>query len=120
MPQPVAEQVVVITGASSGIGRATALAFAVAGAKVVCAARSAEALGTLSSRSAPAFVLRRRRHDHRRRVGRRRPRRSAPGPYTASKFALRLLRHATDGARPGGRADRGHLDTPGVGRHPVP
>src|SRR5689334_8126603 len=47
MPPPVAEQVVVITGASSGIGRATALAFAAAGAKVVGAARSAEALDTV-------------------------------------------------------------------------
>ncbi|WP_250002967.1 SDR family oxidoreductase [Actinoplanes sp. M2I2] len=47
MPKPVSEQVVVITGASSGIGRATALAFAARGAKVVCAARSGEALDTL-------------------------------------------------------------------------
>ena len=47
MPKPVSEQVVVITGASSGIGRATALAFAARGAKVVCAARGVPALGTL-------------------------------------------------------------------------
>ncbi|MGK5680629.1 SDR family oxidoreductase [Actinoplanes sp. URMC 104] len=47
MPKPVSEQVVVIVGASTGIGRAAALAFAAKGAKVVCAARSAEALDTL-------------------------------------------------------------------------
>lgn len=45
--RPVAEQVVVITGASSGIGRAAALEFARAGAKVACAARTVPALGTL-------------------------------------------------------------------------
>ena len=42
--KPVAEQVIVITGASSGIGRATAQAAAARGAKVVLAARSEEAL----------------------------------------------------------------------------
>ena len=47
MPKPVSEQVVVIAGASTGIGRATALAFAAEGARVVCAARSTMALDTL-------------------------------------------------------------------------
>jgi NAD(P)-dependent dehydrogenase (short-subunit alcohol dehydrogenase family) len=47
MRRSVSEQVVVIAGASSGIGRASALAFAARGAKVVCAARSGQALGTL-------------------------------------------------------------------------
>ncbi len=47
MPRSVSDQVVVITGASTGIGRATALAFAAEGAKVVCAARSTQALDTL-------------------------------------------------------------------------
>ena len=47
MPRPVSEQVVVIAGASSGIGRATALAFAGRGAKVVCAARGRPALDTV-------------------------------------------------------------------------
>jgi NAD(P)-dependent dehydrogenase (short-subunit alcohol dehydrogenase family) len=47
MPKPLSEQVVVITGASTGIGRATALAFAARGARVVCAARTARALDTL-------------------------------------------------------------------------
>jgi NAD(P)-dependent dehydrogenase (short-subunit alcohol dehydrogenase family) len=41
------EQVVVIVGASSGIGRASALAFAARGARVVCAARSVQALDDL-------------------------------------------------------------------------
>lgn len=42
--KPIAEQVVVITGASSGIGRATALAFGRQGASVVLAARNSAAL----------------------------------------------------------------------------
>ena len=37
--KPIQEQVVVVVGASSGIGRATALRFAARGAKVVVAAR---------------------------------------------------------------------------------
>ena len=47
MPQPLSQQVVVIVGASSGIGRASALAFAARGARVVCAARGAQALDTV-------------------------------------------------------------------------
>jgi NAD(P)-dependent dehydrogenase (short-subunit alcohol dehydrogenase family) len=47
MPRPLAEQVVVITGASSGIGRATALELAGRGARVVCAARTETALDSL-------------------------------------------------------------------------
>src|SRR3954453_15483171 len=47
VPRPVQDQVVVITGASSGIGRAAALEFARAGAKVVCAARTEAALDSL-------------------------------------------------------------------------
>jgi NAD(P)-dependent dehydrogenase (short-subunit alcohol dehydrogenase family) len=43
--KPVAEQVIVITGGSSGIGLATALMAARMGARVVIAARSREALG---------------------------------------------------------------------------
>jgi NAD(P)-dependent dehydrogenase (short-subunit alcohol dehydrogenase family) len=45
--QPVAEQVVVVMGASSGIGRATALRFAEQGAKVVVAARGEPGLRSL-------------------------------------------------------------------------
>lgn len=50
MPKQIAEQVVVVTGASSGIGRATALAFAEKGAKVVGAARGRAALASLEER----------------------------------------------------------------------
>ena len=47
MTRPLQEQVVVVLGASSGIGRAAAYAFARGGAAVVCAARGVEALQTL-------------------------------------------------------------------------
>lgn len=46
MLRPLSEQVVVLTGASSGIGRATAIEFGRRGASVVLAARNAEALHT--------------------------------------------------------------------------
>ena len=42
MPRPLNEQVVVITGASSGIGREAARKFGKAGASVVLAARNEE------------------------------------------------------------------------------
>jgi NAD(P)-dependent dehydrogenase (short-subunit alcohol dehydrogenase family) len=47
VPKPLADQVIVIAGASSGIGRATALHVARQGAKVVCAARTRPALDSL-------------------------------------------------------------------------
>ncbi|HEX9989216.1 MAG TPA: SDR family oxidoreductase [Chloroflexia bacterium] len=47
MAKPLSEQVVVITGASSGIGRETALRLAGRGAKVIVSARSDEALDEL-------------------------------------------------------------------------
>jgi NAD(P)-dependent dehydrogenase (short-subunit alcohol dehydrogenase family) len=54
MARAVAEQVVVITGASSGIGRAAALEFARAGARVACAARTVPALDSLVEEIAAA------------------------------------------------------------------
>src|SRR3954468_21110625 len=48
--KPLNEQVMVITGASSGIGLATAEAAAEAGAKLVLAARSGETLGDIVTR----------------------------------------------------------------------
>ena len=45
--KPIDQQVVAIVGASSGIGRETALRFAKRGAKLIIAARSEEGLGTL-------------------------------------------------------------------------
>lgn len=47
MPRPLAEQVVVLTGAGSGIGRETALLLARERTKVVVAARTEESLDTL-------------------------------------------------------------------------
>lgn len=47
MPRPLAEQVVVITGASSGIGRCTATHLAARGARVVVTARRADELDDL-------------------------------------------------------------------------
>jgi len=47
VPRPLAEQSVVVVGASSGIGRATALRFARKGAAVTCAARSEDDLQSL-------------------------------------------------------------------------
>src|SRR4051812_34897322 len=47
MPRPLQEQVVVITGASSGIGREAARLLASRGAKVVVSARGDEALDDL-------------------------------------------------------------------------
>jgi short-subunit dehydrogenase len=47
MGKPLDEQVVVITGASQGIGRGTALEMAARGASVVAAARNEQALGEL-------------------------------------------------------------------------
>ncbi len=46
--KPLTEQVVVVMGASSGIGRETALRFGRAGARVVVAARSADSLEALA------------------------------------------------------------------------
>jgi len=48
MPRPLNEQVVVITGASQGIGRETALEMATRGASLVLAARGEEALSSLA------------------------------------------------------------------------
>lgn len=48
MPRPLSDQVVVITGASTGIGREAARRFALRGARVVVAARNERALETLA------------------------------------------------------------------------
>jgi NADP-dependent 3-hydroxy acid dehydrogenase YdfG len=52
MPRKLRDSVIVIIGASSGIGRATALKMAHAGATVVVAARSEEPLRQVASECA--------------------------------------------------------------------
>src|SRR4051794_18580180 len=54
MPKSVQEQTVVVVGASSGIGRATARMLAEQGARVLAAARSADDLATLEQETATA------------------------------------------------------------------
>lgn len=50
------DKVVIVTGASTGIGRETALAFAAAGAHVVAAARNGDALATLGAGIIPVVT----------------------------------------------------------------
>ena len=49
MARPLGDQVIVVTGASQGIGRETALQLGVRGASVVIAARNEEALQELAT-----------------------------------------------------------------------
>ena len=56
MPHALSGKVVVITGASSGIGQATALAFAKEGARLVLAARDADALQAVADQCGRALA----------------------------------------------------------------
>ena len=55
--KPLRDQVIVVVGASSGIGRATALRAADRGAKVVATGRDREALDSLVTEASPAEVV---------------------------------------------------------------
>ena len=56
MPHPLSDKVVIITGASSGIGAATARALAPLGCKLTLAARSADRLRALAEEIGPAAL----------------------------------------------------------------
>ena len=56
MPHPLSNKVVIITGASSGIGAATARALAPLGCKLTLAARSADRLRALAEEIGPAAL----------------------------------------------------------------
>lgn len=57
MPHPLADKVIIITGASSGIGAATARALAPTGARLVLSARSTEKLAALAAELGGALVI---------------------------------------------------------------
>ena len=54
--KPLSEQVIVVFGASSGIGRATATMAAARGARVVAAGRDQRALSALANESGPGVI----------------------------------------------------------------
>ena len=56
MSLPLQDRVAIVVGSSSGMGRATAVAYAAAGAKIVAAARTSEKLGELVAEIGPRAV----------------------------------------------------------------
>ena len=57
MSSPFENQVVLITGATAGIGRATAIAFAQQGAKLVVSGRNAQAVGQATTRAVVSIIV---------------------------------------------------------------
>ena len=56
MSLPLQDRVAIVVGSSSGMGRATAVAYAAAGAKIVAAARTSEKLDELVAEIGPSAV----------------------------------------------------------------